>query len=96
MSRGGQARTYFGDQIEQDRQKQIGAVCLLSSLRLVLEERELALDAVPNWPLVDIVEHHEGVKAEDKPLHPVDGRQEHLLEVLCCFGSFWECYCVSL
>ena len=80
--------TYLRDAVEHDSEEQVGAVGLLSSLRLILEEWELALDEVPNRHLVDVIYEYEGVECEDEVLHAVDGRQEHFLQVLGGLGRF--------
>ena len=81
---------YLRDTVEHDRQEKVGAVCLLSSLSLVLEEWELCFDAVPTGHLVDVVEHDEGVEDEHEVLHAVDGWQEHFLQVLGCLRCLRE------
>ena len=78
--------TYLRNAVEHDRQQKVGAVGLLRSFSLILEERELALDTVPDGHLVDEVQEDEGVKDDHEPLHAVNGRQEHLLKVL---RGFW-------
>ena len=71
--------TYLGDAIEHNWKKQVGAIGLLSCFSFVLEEGELALDAVPDWHLIDVVDEDKGVEWEDEVLHAVDWRQEHFL-----------------
>ena len=78
--------TYLGDAIEHDSKKQVGAISLLRSLSLVLEEWEFALDAIPDRHLVDVVDQYKWVESEDEVLHAVDGWEEDLLEVLGGFG----------
>ena len=82
--------TYLGDAAEHDCEQQVGAVGFLRSLCLVLEEGELALDTVPDGPLVDVVEHHEGVERKHEVLHAVDRGQEYLLQILRGLGSLWK------
>ena len=86
---------YLRDDIEHDSQQQVSAVGFLCSLCFILEEGELVLDKVPAWHMIDVVEQDEEIKCKDKPLHSVNRRDEHLLQVLRCFGSFWKYDCVS-
>ena len=74
--------TYLGDEVEHDVKEESSAVSFLSCLGLVLEEGELAFDAVPEGHLIDVVEEDEAVEHEHEVLHPVDRWQEHLLQVL--------------
>ena len=48
--------TYLRDAIEHNGKKQVGAIGLLSCFSFVLEEGKLALDAIPDGHLVDVVE----------------------------------------
>ena len=68
------ALTYLADAVEHDGQKQVGAVGLLGSLGLILEEGELALDAVPNGHLVDVVKKDKEIVDQDEVLHAIDRR----------------------
>ena len=80
--------TYFGDAAEHYSEEQIGAIGLLGSLSLVLEEGELALDKVPNRPLIDVIKEYEGVEGEHEVLHSVYRGQEYFLQILRRLGSF--------
>ena len=88
--------TYLGDAVEHDGEKKVCAIGLLSSLGLILKEGELALDAVPDGHLINVVEDDKGVESKDEPLHAVDGRQEYLLKVLSCFGCLSKHSVLSL
>ena len=54
--------TYLRDAIEHNGKKQVGAIGLLSCFSFVLEEGELALDAVPDGHLIDVVDEDKGVE----------------------------------
>ena len=92
----GSQRTYLRDCIEHDCQEEVSAVGFLGSLGLVLEEGELALDAVPEGHLVDIVQHDDRVKDKHEVLHAVDRWQEHLLQVLCRLGCICQAHIDSV
>ena len=83
-------KTYLGDGVEHDGQKQVSAIGLLSCLSLVLEERELALDAIPAGQLVDVVEKNDGIEREHEVLHSVDRWEEDFLQVLGGLGCLGE------
>ena len=78
--------TYLWDEIEHDIEEKSSAVSFLGGLCLILEEWELFFDAVPAWPLVDVVQDREEIEAQHEPLHPKYGWYKHFLDVL---SGFW-------
>ena len=59
-------KAYFREEDEEHWEEQVAAVLLLHWLRLVLEVDELALEAIPNGPIVNVVKGNHNVKQKNE------------------------------